>query len=118
MPTMQLTKYPRVLYVKQYHKVYILTASWEKIYSVLGRVAKPQSPIRNIFSFQRCRYNVVLPSQNRNSFCIAIQLFLLLKKRANVPNNFGLIWIYTLANHKELPQQPNMQSVSASQRIT
>ena len=43
-----------------------------------------------IFS-QRRQYNVVLPSQNRNSFCIAIQLFLFLKKkRANV-RNFGLI---------------------------
>ena len=28
----------------------ILTASWEKIYSVLGGVAKRRSPIRNIFS--------------------------------------------------------------------
>ena len=33
---------------RQYH--IILTASWEKIYSVLGGVAKRQSPIRNIFS--------------------------------------------------------------------
>ena len=33
---------------RQYH--IILTASWEKIYSVLGGVAKRRSPIRNIFS--------------------------------------------------------------------
>ena len=32
----------------QYH--IILTASWEKIYSVLGGVAKRRSPIWNIFS--------------------------------------------------------------------
>ena len=33
---------------RQYH--IILTASWDKIYSVLGGVAKRQSPIRNILS--------------------------------------------------------------------
>ena len=34
--TTQLAKYPRVLYVKPSNKIYILTASWEKIYSVLA----------------------------------------------------------------------------------
>ena len=29
---------------------FIMTASWEKIYSVLGGVAKRRSPVRNIFS--------------------------------------------------------------------
>ena len=33
---------------RQYH--IIMTASWEKIYSVLGGVAKRRRPIRNIFS--------------------------------------------------------------------
>ena len=30
------------------HYGFIMTASWEKIYSVLGGVAKRRSPIRNI----------------------------------------------------------------------
>ena len=39
---------PIAILRRQYH--IILTASWEKIYSVLGGVAKRRSPIRNIFS--------------------------------------------------------------------
>ena len=36
------------IFRRQYHIV--LTASWEKMYSVLGGVARRRSPIRNIFS--------------------------------------------------------------------
>ena len=44
------TKFYKLIAIlrRQYH--IILTASWEKIYSVLGGVAKRRSPIRNIFS--------------------------------------------------------------------
>ena len=46
---------------RQYH--IILTASWEKTYSVLGEATEPNTEY--IFS-QRRQYNVVLPSQKRN----------------------------------------------------
>jgi len=44
------TRYYKLIAIlrRQYH--IILTASWEKIYSVLGGVAERRSPIRNIFS--------------------------------------------------------------------
>ena len=43
---------------RQYH--ILLTASWEKIYSVLGGVAKRRSPIRNIFSPNAVNINLLL----------------------------------------------------------
>ena len=49
----------------------ILTASWKKIYSVLGGVAKQRSPIRNIFSFNAvnimpyCRLKIAISFVSR-----------------------------------------------------
>ena len=43
---------------RQYH--IILTASWAKIYSVMGGVAKRRSPIRNIFSPNAVNINDIM----------------------------------------------------------
>ena len=47
------------------HYGFIMTASWEKIYSVLGGVAKRRSPIREYIFSQRRHYKAVMSSQNR-----------------------------------------------------
>ena len=47
---MSAYKYPSIFSCQMEAIVYILMASWEKIYSALGRVAKRRSPIWNIFS--------------------------------------------------------------------
>ena len=43
-------KYYKLNSILRRHYGFIMTASWEKIYSVLGGVAKRRSPIRNIVS--------------------------------------------------------------------
>ena len=64
------------------------------------------------------QYTVVLPSQNHNSFCIAIQLFSFLKQTRNVPN-FWLIKNLALATSKELyTHTEHAIRFSASPRIT
>ena len=66
-------KRPIAILRRQYH--IILTASWEKIYSVLGGVAKRRSPIRSIFSpnavniMWYCRLKIAISFVSRSIIC-------------------------------------------------
>ena len=57
-------KYYKLIAILRRQFCIMLMASWKKIYSVLGRVAKQWSAEYTFF--QRCQYNAELPSQNRN----------------------------------------------------
>ena len=64
--------YKQIAILRRQYRI-VLTASWEKIYSVYDEY---------IFS-QRRQYNAVLSSQNRALFCIAIHPLLRTGKTEN-----------------------------------
>ena len=89
------------IFRRQYH--IILTASWEKIYSVLGGVASRHRPVRRLKIAIR-----FVSRSNYSSFW---------KQTGNAPN-FWLINIRTLSTCKELyTNTKHAIRFSASQRI-